>query len=140
MSIELQVRTGSTQKLKLIEKGEQFTYTPLLTCRLSQTANVEFGVRCNYIISCVCQDSKSRPLALIPYWVACTINSTWKLQLIGKNWQFTYTPTMSIFLAFWYGWSQSFPYIFFLLNWKNQIKDKHNVFSSLTFSVLWKHL
>jgi hypothetical protein len=42
--IELHAPTSSTQKLKLIGKGGQFTYTPTLplTCRLPQTAYVEY--------------------------------------------------------------------------------------------------
>jgi hypothetical protein len=43
-SIELHAPTSSTQKLKLMRKGEQFTYTPTLplTCRLPQAAYVEY--------------------------------------------------------------------------------------------------
>ena len=50
--IELHAPTNSTQKLKLIGRGEQFTYTPTLplTCRLPQAAYVEIGVGCNYFI------------------------------------------------------------------------------------------
>jgi hypothetical protein len=42
--IELHAPTSSTQKLKLIGKGGQFTYTPTLplTCRLPQAAYVEY--------------------------------------------------------------------------------------------------
>jgi hypothetical protein len=42
--IELHVPTSSTQKLKLMGKGGQFTYTPTLplTCRLLQAAYVEY--------------------------------------------------------------------------------------------------
>jgi hypothetical protein len=44
LTIELHAPTSSTQKLKLIEKGGQFTYTPTipLTCRLPQAAYVEY--------------------------------------------------------------------------------------------------
>jgi hypothetical protein len=43
-SIELHAPTSSTQKLKLIGKGVQFTYTPTLplTCRLPKAAYVEY--------------------------------------------------------------------------------------------------
>jgi hypothetical protein len=43
-SIELHAPTSSSQKLKLIGKGGQFTYTPTLplTCRLPQAAYVEY--------------------------------------------------------------------------------------------------
>jgi hypothetical protein len=43
-AIELHAPTSSTQKLKLIGKGGQFTYTPTLplTCRLPQAAYVEY--------------------------------------------------------------------------------------------------
>jgi hypothetical protein len=42
--IELHAPTNSTQKLKLIGKGGQFTYTPTLplTGRLPQAAYVEY--------------------------------------------------------------------------------------------------
>jgi hypothetical protein len=42
--IELHALTNSTQKLKLIGKGRQFTYTPTLplTCSLLQAAYVEY--------------------------------------------------------------------------------------------------
>jgi hypothetical protein len=45
-NIELHAPTSSTQKLKLMRKGEQFTYTPTLplTCRLPQAAYVDIGV------------------------------------------------------------------------------------------------
>jgi hypothetical protein len=48
--IELHAPTSSTQKLKLMGKGGQFTYTPTLplTCRLPQAAYVDIGVCCNY--------------------------------------------------------------------------------------------
>jgi hypothetical protein len=41
---ELHAPTSSTQKLKLMGKGGQFTYTPTLplTCRLLQAAYVEY--------------------------------------------------------------------------------------------------
>jgi hypothetical protein len=44
ISIELHAPTSSTQKLKLIGKGGQITYTPTLplTCRLPQAAYVEY--------------------------------------------------------------------------------------------------
>jgi hypothetical protein len=44
LSIELHAPTSSTQKLKLMRKGGQFTYTPtlLLTFRLPQAAYVEY--------------------------------------------------------------------------------------------------
>jgi hypothetical protein len=43
-STELHAPTSSTQKLKLIGKCGQFTYTPTLplTCRLPQAAYVEY--------------------------------------------------------------------------------------------------
>jgi hypothetical protein len=43
-SIELHAPTNSTQKLKLMRKGGQFTYTPTLplTCRLPQAEYVEY--------------------------------------------------------------------------------------------------
>jgi hypothetical protein len=43
-TIELHAPTSSTQKLKLMGKGGQFTYTPTLplTCRLLQAAYVEY--------------------------------------------------------------------------------------------------
>jgi hypothetical protein len=43
-TIELHAPTSSTQKLKLMRKGGQFTYTPTLplTCRLPQAAYVEY--------------------------------------------------------------------------------------------------
>jgi hypothetical protein len=43
-TIELHAPTSSTQKLKLIGKVGQFTYTPTLplTCRLPQAAYVEY--------------------------------------------------------------------------------------------------
>jgi hypothetical protein len=46
LCIELHAPTSSTQKLKLIGKGGQFTYTPTLplTCRLPQAAYVDIGV------------------------------------------------------------------------------------------------
>jgi hypothetical protein len=42
--IELHAPNSSTQKLKLMGKGGQFTYTPTLplTCRLLQAAYVEY--------------------------------------------------------------------------------------------------
>jgi hypothetical protein len=45
-SYKLHAPTNSTQKLKLIGKGGQFTYTPTLplTCRLPQAAYVDIGV------------------------------------------------------------------------------------------------
>jgi hypothetical protein len=48
--IELHAPTGSTQKLKLIGKGGQFTYTSTLplTCKLPQAAYVDIGVGCTY--------------------------------------------------------------------------------------------
>jgi hypothetical protein len=48
--IELHAPTSSTQKLKLMRKGGQFTYTPTLplTCRLPQAAYVDIGVGCDY--------------------------------------------------------------------------------------------
>jgi hypothetical protein len=44
VTIELHAQTSSTQKLKLMRKGGQFTYTPTLplTCRLPQAAYVEY--------------------------------------------------------------------------------------------------
>jgi hypothetical protein len=50
LSIELHAPTSSTQKLKLMGKGGQFTYTPTLPlmCRLPQAAYVDIGVGCNY--------------------------------------------------------------------------------------------
>jgi hypothetical protein len=46
MPIELHAPTSSTQKLKPMSKGGQFTYTqtpPPLTCRLPQAPYVEIG-------------------------------------------------------------------------------------------------
>jgi hypothetical protein len=49
-SIELHAPTSSTQKLKLMMKGGEFTYTPTLplTCRLPQAVYVDIEVGCNY--------------------------------------------------------------------------------------------
>jgi hypothetical protein len=46
VNIELHAPTSSTQKLKLMRKGGQFSYTPThpLTFRLPQAAYVEIGV------------------------------------------------------------------------------------------------
>jgi hypothetical protein len=47
--IELHAPTSSTQKLNLMRKASQFTYTPTLplTCRLPQAAYVNIRVDCN---------------------------------------------------------------------------------------------
>jgi hypothetical protein len=48
--IELHAPTSSTQKLKLMRKGGQFTYTSTLPlmCRLPQGAYMDIGVGYNY--------------------------------------------------------------------------------------------
>jgi len=72
--IELHAPTNSTQKLKLMGRGGQFTYIPTLplTWRLPQTSDVEYERATIILFNCANQDSNSRPLALVPYWVACT--------------------------------------------------------------------
>ena len=67
--IKLHAPTSSTQKLKLMGRGGQFTYIPTLslTWRLPQASDVEQERAAIISFNCANQDSNSRPLALIPY-------------------------------------------------------------------------
>ena len=93
VSIELHTPTNSTQKPKLMRRGGQLTYTSTfpLTCRLLQVSNVEIRSRLQlFYFNRACQDSNSRPLTLIPYWVACAN------QLNPKAWADGKRPTIHI--------------------------------------------
>jgi hypothetical protein len=52
VNIKLHAPTSSTQKLKLMGRGGQFTYIPTLplTWRLPQASDVEIGASYNYFI------------------------------------------------------------------------------------------
>jgi hypothetical protein len=86
------------QKLKLIGKGEQFTYTPTLPLTCRPPGRIR-GILEWAIIILINTPARIRTRDL---WLWYHIelhpptNSTQKLKLIGKGGQFTYTPTQII--------------------------------------------
>jgi hypothetical protein len=74
--LQLHAPTSSTQKVKLVGKSGQYTYTSTLslTWRLPRAAHVDIVMGYKYfnLFNRARQYSNSRPLALITYRVACT--------------------------------------------------------------------
>jgi guanyl-specific ribonuclease Sa len=107
VSIELHAPTNSTQKLKLIGKGGQFTYTtntpphvqtPLGRIRGILEWTVIILINAPAVIILINAPARIRTRDLWLWYhieLHAPTNSTQKLKLIGKGGQFTYTPTIS---------------------------------------------
>jgi len=66
--------------------GGQFTYIPTLLPHLEAPSDLNCGIGRAAILYCANQDSNSRPLALIPYWIACTDQFNLKASADGERW------------------------------------------------------
>jgi len=72
--LDLHALTSSTQKLKLIGRSNSLIYLDTPNPRGGSLRPQTWSRRRAIFILfyCASQDSNSRPLVLIPYWVACT--------------------------------------------------------------------
>jgi hypothetical protein len=98
VSIELHAPTSSTQKLKLMGKGGQFTYTPTPPHVQAPTGGIR-GILEWAVIILINAPARIRTRDLRLWYrieLHAPTSSTQKLKLMEKGGQFTYTPTVSV--------------------------------------------